>query len=438
MAMKQTNQLIVLGNGFDIACGLNSAYANFFHDRYSLHKWNLQKDDDETEAEMNLVDGMISLDNEGLNESFWDIDGQPTIWDILFLLDYKSNYKNNKKLTDINWDDIESSIDRFLNFWISSHEDFLTSANNKSGINWTVANWINAIQANLINLIQANQFNPFQNKSNFFIFESQLASCLKDFILEHSSISDCSFTDFLKELKHELNQLESDFGKYLTTYAFTNHPGQYSENSSAILQHIFTTNHQKYINTAKKLLAELIEEDTKTLYLLNNSILSFNYTTPFDESDTIRNIHGSTKEPIFGIDSIDSSTDTDKTITDERNMFTKNFRVLELHTSQRYEKILHPDGGNQPLDFIKFFGHSLGDADYSYFRTLFDDVDLYDGNTALMFLYTKGANAAELNANVAHLINKYALSLPEPKQQVNLMTKLTIEGRLNIREIPQP
>ena len=43
------------------------------------------------------------------------------------------------------------------------------------------------------------------------------------------------------------------------------------------------------------------------------------------------------------------------------------------------EKRQHP--------LIKFYGHSLGTADYSYFQAIFDQIDLYGGNTTLYFLH---------------------------------------------------
>jgi hypothetical protein len=36
---------------------------------------------------------------------------------------------------------------------------------------------------------------------------------------------------------------------------------------------------------------------------------------------------------------------------------------------------------------IKFYGHSLGEADYSYFQAIFDSVKLYGGGTRLVFYF---------------------------------------------------
>lgn len=37
---------------------------------------------------------------------------------------------------------------------------------------------------------------------------------------------------------------------------------------------------------------------------------------------------------------------------------------------------------NRATEMIKFLGHPLADADYSYFQTVIDKVDLYESNTS--------------------------------------------------------
>ena len=47
----------------------------------------------------------------------------------------------------------------------------------------------------------------------------------------------------------------------------------------------------------------------------------------------------------------------------------------------------HSVSKKTPASLIKFYGHSLGTADYSYFQAIFDQIDLYGGNTTLYFLH---------------------------------------------------
>ena len=44
-----------------------------------------------------------------------------------------------------------------------------------------------------------------------------------------------------------------------------------------------------------------------------------------------------------------------------------------------------PENASIPLS--NFMAHSLGTADYSYFQAIFDQIDLYGGNTTLYFLH---------------------------------------------------
>ena len=51
---------------------------------------------------------------------------------------------------------------------------------------------------------------------------------------------------------------------------------------------------------------------------------------------------------------------------------------------------------------IKFYGHSLGEADYSYFQAIFDSVKLYEGDTRLVFYFRpQGYRAAACRMKIA-------------------------------------
>ena len=92
---------------------------------------------------------------------------------------------------------------------------------------------------------------------------------------------------------------------------------------------------------------------------------------------------------------------------------------------------------------IKFYGHSLGKPDYSYFQSLFDGVDLYESKTALVFYfpYQTGAGAKAKNeewrTHLANIINdllvNYGATMENKDHGKNLMHKLLLEGRLIIR-----
>ena len=98
---------------------------------------------------------------------------------------------------------------------------------------------------------------------------------------------------------------------------------------------------------------------------------------------------------------------------------------------------------------IKFFGHSLGDADYSYFQAIFDEVDLYESNTRLIFYYNKHrlndeeetrqrekSVQEEMFEKVNRLIVTYGQTQNNKDHGKNLLHKLLLEGRLTIKQAP--
>lgn len=86
---------------------------------------------------------------------------------------------------------------------------------------------------------------------------------------------------------------------------------------------------------------------------------------------------------------------------------------------------------------IKVYGHSLAQADYSYFQSIFDIVDLYSGRVKLYFLYREFKPEAreDLLLNVANLLNAYGASMDNRNHGKNLMHKLLLEGRLVLQRI---
>ena len=95
-------------------------------------------------------------------------------------------------------------------------------------------------------------------------------------------------------------------------------------------------------------------------------------------------------------------------------------------------EILPTIDNNQRLE-IKFYGHSLSSADYSYFQSIFDYYNIYDNNlVSLIFYYSKGYEQFDA---IYDLINNYGNTLANKDQGKNLMHKLLLENRLKIVEI---
>jgi hypothetical protein len=92
--------------------------------------------------------------------------------------------------------------------------------------------------------------------------------------------------------------------------------------------------------------------------------------------------------------------------------------------------ILGNDG--KPIT-IKFYGHSLSEADYSYFQSIFDYYNFYDNSKVdLMFCYSNGHEQIDA---IYRLINAYGKTLVNQEQGKNLMHKLLLENRIKIAEV---
>lgn len=181
----------------------------------------------------------------------------------------------------------------------------------------------------------------------------------------------------------------------------------------------------------------------------SNAILSFNYTVPmslFNDPSVhyLRNVHGDLPRRndeiqsgyeyhvIFGIDG--------QSCMDQPGVyqFTKTARVLTLRRQHILDAmkdgtLFDAQNNGDGIAEVKFFGHSLGEADYSYFQSLFDLIDLYGGKTKLTFCGTR-KYPANPDA-VIRLMTKYGETIMPEAHGKNLLHKLLLEERLKIDEI---
>ena len=172
-------------------------------------------------------------------------------------------------------------------------------------------------------------------------------------------------------------------------------------------------------------------------------IINFNYTTVIKNEinkfkniqkyptavnirsiEEVINIHGDYKNPIFGIDN--------QNVDESMNIFTKTYRIL---SSDTIESFTLPS--NKLLETIYFFGHSLSEADYSYFQSMFDYYSIYDSKIRLIFLYSyhDGKEKSRQESRVVKLINDYGKTLENKDKGKNLLHKLLLENRIKIYEI---
>ena len=134
---------------------------------------------------------------------------------------------------------------------------------------------------------------------------------------------------------------------------------------------------------------------------------------------------------IFGLDRIQIENSENKLRTFIKSNRRKN--------SESEWKLL---ANKHKFSKIYFYGHSLADADYTFFEDLFDIVDITNNKIKLIFLYPREYSCQE---NVKKLIKKYYknkkgnnnLSDDEIIKKIGeyYIDKLKLEGKLEFREV---
>lgn len=355
------HQLIILGNGFDLTCGLKSKFSDFY---------------------CNRMNGACSIESIPKDER--------NVWDVIL-----SEIGENDPL----WCNIESLISAYV-----FHDDDLGSR-------------LDHMYEQLVWTIDPSKPNRSEHPDNA-VYNYVSTSLGKE------NVSQNELTHFLLT---SLKDYEHIFASYLEKQV---------------------DNNNKYREKAVEYYAVIrnacIDKAQQKNY--ETSILNFNYTTPLKSEDqqlgivAARNIHGSLDrtDTIFGIDGKDVAEDHPAV------PFTKTYRLMSL-VPYESETAKLCDSNTR---FIKIFGHSLSRADYSYFQSIFDTVNLYGGVTKLVFLYKKYPNKSDktvdeqairedLYSRISHLLYEYGSTLDNKDHGKNLMHKLLLEQRLLIKDVDE-
>lgn len=382
-----SSNLIILGNGFDLKCGVKSTFKDFFDNRISEE---VGKQLETFYTALDLRDSYRSLSfNEGeeyngvlVPEDRYNLikDAKLTFWDLLFV-ENKSNLKPMR-----NWHNVEQNMLDILK------EIDLTK--NYSNLGQHMAKGIASLRSKLRTSIQ-----------------NSLVKCC---ILAYYSIpkeryrSKKNLDEFLLS---ELIEFESAFSKFLK-------------------DEVSRTN--DYFDHSEHLIRRIIGEDNSVDDI---EALSFNYTEPKCLNNKITNVHGKLRNDniIFGIDQDEISTSS------PIYKYTKTFRKMVQIKKTNEDNVYI--NNKYDLKNIFFYGHSLSVLDYSYFQSIFDYYNLYDSNVSLTFCcspYGEKSSQEILSEHaglVANLLGKYGKTMNNENHGRNLMHKLMLEGRLTIKEI---
>lgn len=168
-------------------------------------------------------------------------------------------------------------------------------------------------------------------------------------------------------------------------------------------------------------------------------LLSFNYTNPFTQDHFIStNVHGLVGDQdgiILGIDMNDNTDDSN--LVREAVFFSKTLRKLGAAKYQSSWALPNKES----VFKIVLYGHSLSKADYSYFQSIFDFYDIYNGTVDLRFFFSKYGNKTssdcrlEQQKSITDLLDYYSSTISRTGPKINIINKLLLENRIHLVEI---
>lgn len=380
------SNLLIIGNGFDLRCGIKSSFYDFFNDRIHgevLNQLNefFENIDVRDSYRSLYFDDNVLAEGVTIPVNWYDLvkDANLTFWDLLFINKY-----NQRQLA--NWHNVEQNMLEILKDIDLSKKYSLIGQHNIKGTTRHRSTLRSSTEKALIKCsIVAYYVIPeerYRNKNN-----------LDDFLVSELKIFEEAFLEYLKI------QLRDAYS---------------------------------YFDNAEQLVGSIIGDHISSDDI---EVLSFNYTEPKCFNDKITNVHGKLKNSniIFGIDQ--EQVD----IVSPMYKYTKTFRKM-IQIKKRNDDSVYINN-KKNLDSIYFYGHSLSSLDYSYFQSIFDYYNLYDSEISLVFCYSKygtktsGEILSEHVNLVGQLLEKYGKTMNNSSHGKNLMHKLMLEGRLTIKEI---
>jgi len=363
--------LLIIGNGFDLKCGLKSQYIDFWREQRNKHK-SFNKF--VSYLENNSVD---SFNDENLDviDSLIELEDGITFLDYYFtLLDWKRRRLNKSKA----WSDIEDML-------LYGFE----SSNVSQSFNF------DSCCSCYYEIIEHNLYPLYKNSYPHLIACKYLGRVFGE--------KDINYNKFRSLVISELDSFSINFSKYINKQVKGNHV---------------------YYELAQKLIMNI------TNTALNEcQIVSFNYTEPI-ASPNLANIHGlaSKNKVVLGI-TCGSGKDKESTHHSWYYEATKEYKIANVLANGIKVSANYSD-----ITDVYVYGLSLGKQDYDFFDNLFDEFDILMRRYSLKihFCYSVYGGksidevAQETTNRVTELINTYG----DNHQTYGLLRSMIQKGHL--------
>ena len=376
---------LVIGNGFDLQCGLKTKYRDFFLNNGSKNSYfktwiNDFKDQVRYYLNFNVTN------HKDFWKDFYHFD-DTNIWDFFFYLvaDIKPDSPQNWK-----WCDIEQVMEYSLyNYKDKGYRDSIYNWQCIYDIiNGKAVKYDDSLYILAAVVYKKNDEKQFRSIEKFYSF-----------------------------LLSELRLFEINFGKYILSQYYS----QYNVSFGVIEKNaLFYKN---------------VERTIKSLCNIDNlsSVDSFNYG--IIEIDKIKkifhNINGTVDYPIFGIDSSAFLP------PDPRYIFCKTNRRMELDMLEyeAYER--------EEFENVIIYGHSLTVSDYSYFFSLLDKLDIvnFTKKSVIVFAYSvydkekEEQIKSDYRLAISNLFKEYSKYKGNSEYPNRLLDALTTQGKVLLYEI---
>lgn len=435
MQNNTLNELLIIGNGFDLQCKLKTKYTDFFSKKYGidfLTEKYIEKFPEQTviQCKQKAIDFFINV----FKEKLYNLNVEKFIQSNSDSYGYLINYF--KQIFRQNFSDFEPTLTNWDIIFISSY----VLMSNSDKFQWVdiekmIFKTVTIVFKNKKEIFSNSEFPNDQARMKFI---NIVQYCFKD----NKDLS----TSMLDSLK----KFEKSFALYIKNLIYKS-KDHYFKRSEKLLKYLTSSYNEEIVHLDvinfnysldENIVNQMIHEK-RFSNITFNSWTNIHGVASWNDSYTrsqINKLHSNYKRlapPIFGIDWHDiSDTTNDIDFNDPRIIFTKSFRLIDNQVNNMRDK------KHQFQKKIIFFGHSLGHADYSYFESLFDIYNIYDSNIELNFYYKKGSSdfldrlsAQKTLEEIIKLLTSYGQTSTNQHGE-NIVNKLLLEQRLNL--LPSP